>query len=86
MSNEIETEYRKRINSLSGSEKVLRAVDLYEDFKRMLFCQMQKEYPSASERELEILCAKRRYQNDLQVQDLIIELENELRQRFINNA
>lgn len=79
MSSEIEIEYRKRINSLSGSEKVLRTVELYEDFKRMLFCQMQNEFPQASERELAILCAKRRYQNDPQVQELITQLENELR-------
>lgn len=67
----IEREYRRRMHTLTGSERVHRSVMMFDDVKRVLAHKIQLAQPEIPDSALRLLLAKRMYGNDAQLQFLL---------------
>jgi hypothetical protein len=68
---EVEQAYQRKMHSLTGSERVLRSVALFEDVRRILSHQIRQSLPDASARNLRLQLTKRMYANDPRVKSLL---------------
>jgi hypothetical protein len=68
---EIEQEYQRKMHSLTGSERVLRSVALFDDVRRILAHQISQSMPDAKGSKLRIQLAKRLYPNDPLIDNLL---------------
>jgi hypothetical protein len=70
---EVEQAYQRKMHSLTGCERFLRSVALFEDFRKILAHQISQSMADAQGNKLRIQLAKRLYPNDAGI-DALLEI------------
>lgn len=67
----VEDEYNKRLDQMTGQERLKRAVSIYNQINQMLLLQVKRDNPELEGRKLQKALARRRYFADQQTLTLI---------------